>query len=257
MEQGSPAETRRSLVRLGAALVALALGAAGCGLPDPGYLNPPTVTYSGDPTVGTFSIQHTVLGGDSDIFGYELYYKLYADVNSIGTDANLGGTTGTTDGLAAKGFLPLCRGPAMTAPAGAVPQGIAPDVSSGNRAVPLVLVKPSDRTSSFAITVFVNPTVDTGTYFTYSAPSGTYSQQIDRHADITIGGVVQCKPFTYGQGYYLNADPDAGFLGSNPSPPVVYIAVYVASYGLLDLSTAIYSYPVYMGYLQVSGNFSR
>ncbi len=271
MEQDSPPGKRRRvalLLRLGAALVAVLLSTAGCGLPDAYYLSPPNVPAPTGSLVNSFVILPTDHSSEPDFRGYELYYKLYSPATPPVADQNLGtaATTSTTtvDALmTASGFLTLCRGPVVSAPATALPQAVAQDTSSETRNVPLILIDPSDRGSSFSITINFNPVNQLGndstTNYTYTAPTGAYQQEIDRDVDGTISGVQRCMPFTLGQGYYKSTDPDIVISGINSSTiqgTVVYIAVYAVSYGLQNLSTPIWSYPVYMGYLELTTSFS-
>jgi hypothetical protein len=260
----------RALIRIGAALAALLLSFAGCGLPDSFYLSPPSIGVStgalASALSGNFVIQHTDRSSEPDFRGYELYYKLYTGPPPV-ADQNLGTaattSTSTVDALMTQsGFLTLCRGPSVSPPpATASAQAVAPDTSVATRTLPLILIDPSDRGSNFTITINVNPVnqssgSDSATNFTYTAPTGVYLQEVDRHVNGVIPGVgvPRCMPFTFGQGYYQPSDLDISAIWS-AIQGTLYIAVYAVSYGLQDLSTPIYSYPVYMGYLSISGTF--
>ena len=248
---------RSASLRLAVAMVALCASGAGCGLPDSFYLSPPSASQA-QPLDGLFTIQHTDRSSEPDFRGYELYYKLYSSAPPA-ADTNLGSTTGTVDLLTSNGFLTLCKGPVVTAPSGASSQAVSADVSVATRVAPLILIDPNDRNASFTVTINVNPAggTDAGTSYSYAAPSGSYQQEIDRHVTGSIAtvGVQRCMPFTYGQGYYQQTDPDISAIWP-VTGGTLYIAVYAVSYGLQNLSTPIYSYPVYMGYLTISGNFS-
>ena len=223
--------------------IAVLLG-TGCGLPDAFYLSPPSVTFTSDIRSGTFSLLMTDHTSEPEFRGYELYYKLYADAATIGADANLGGSGGTVDGLRQEGFLTLTRGPGT----------FAQDVSVGSRTVPVLPIVTLDRTSSFPITISFNPGsgADSATNFSYASPTkGAVQQEIDRHVDGVINGVSRCKPFTFGRSFYLVTDPDFTAISGAVSGQL-YLALYVASYGLQNLSTPIYSYPVYLGYVSLS-----
>ncbi len=214
----------------------LVLLLAGCGLPDPFYLNPPVVSFA-SPLDNGFTMQNTDRSGEPDFRGYELYYKLYSDSAAIAADANLGAGTPGVDALVQKGFMALCRGP------GSLPQ----DLSVEGRSSPLILIAPPDRSVAFQISIPFVPTTDSGTKVTYTSPTyASFSQELDRH----VNGISRCKPFRFGAGNYLSSDQD--IMPVWPPGSTLYIAMYVVSYGLQNLSTPIYSYPVYMGYLQLS-----
>ena len=62
------------------------------------------------------------------------------------------------------------------------------------------------------------------------------------------------KPFTFNTslgGNYNALDVDVKDV-MPLLPYVVYLAMYAVSYGIQDVSTPIYSYPVYLGYLRLS-----
>src|SRR5512144_2413085 len=93
-------------------LVLSALLWTSCGLPEPFYLGPPSVTFSNDPTTGSYTINETDHSSEPEFRGYELYYKLYADSAVAASEAaSFGGPSKTVDDLLQHGFLTLCRGP--------------------------------------------------------------------------------------------------------------------------------------------------
>ncbi len=238
--------------RLACLLAVSALLGTGCGLPDPYYLSPPVVTVASTLDY-KFQLQTTDRTAEPEFRGYELYYKIYASDSAAQAEQNVGGTDPGVSALTAKGFMAATRGLAYQPPSG----GLAADASADTRTAPLLPIAPSDRSSSFTIIINFNPalgvTYEPTTNFSYTSPTtGAILQAIDRHVNSTPSG---CKPFTFGQGYYVQQDQDVSAvwssLGSAPGS-TIYVAMYAVSYGLLDVSTPIYSYPVYMGYLQLS-----
>jgi hypothetical protein len=230
-------------------LVLSALLWTACGLPEPFYLNPPTAAFNNDPTTGSFTIQMTDHSSEPEFRGYELYYKFYADATAASAEAaSLGGPTKTVDDLLQHGFLTLCRGPGTGAGELPLPQ----DSSVETRATPFLAINVNDRSPvvAFPITVTFNPegATEISTNFSYTSPTyGPTSQEIDRHVDASTG---RCKPFTFGAGNYVQTDADFSAVYGSIQGQLLYVAVYAVSYGLQDLSTPIFSYPVALGYLQ-------
>ncbi len=235
--------------RLCGVLAASALLWAACGLPDPFYLSPPAVTTTGT-LVYSFQLTSTDRSAEPDFRGFELYYKIYADPGSAAADAGWGGGDPGPSLLIQKGFLAVCRGPSVQP---APPGGLSADTSADARILPLIPIAPGDRSSSFPVQINFGPvTGDTSTNFSYTSPSTGQPvvQQIDRHVNVSAGS--GCKPFTFGAANYVSTDPDISAVFSNIQGGIIYVGVYVLSYGIQNLSTPIYSSPVFMGYLQLS-----
>jgi hypothetical protein len=227
-------------------LVLSAVFGTTCGLPDPFFLSPPTVPRVASALDYGFQLQTTDRSAEPEFRGYELYYKIYADYSSAQAEANLGGGDPGVSQLTAKGFLPVTRGPAILPASG----GLTADTTPDFRSAPLIPIATGDRSSAFTITITFNPAnLDPSwTAYSYTSPTtGAVEQEMDRY----VAGIAGCKPFTFGQGNYAPSDPDIVKAGPLSSP--IFVAMYVVSYGLQDLSTPIYSYPVYMGYLSLSG----
>jgi hypothetical protein len=244
MGKGRGQGRARTAACLAVAAVAAVLAGGSCGLPDAYYLAPPNAPQA-SPLDYHFTIT-TSASSEVEFRGYELYYKVYTDAAAVAADVNLGAGVPGTEALVAAKFLSVCRGPALLPASG----GAATDASPDSRTLPLIPIATADRSSSFTILVNVNPTLgDTGSTFDYTSPTtGEIQQEIDRHASASPG----CKAFSFEPGNYQPTDADGGFLAAAPSVTQVYIAMYSVSYGLLD-TTPIYSSPVYMGYLLLSG----
>jgi len=226
-------------------LFALVLVAVSCGLPSSYYLSPPTLGpggAQGDPTSGFFQILSTSANSEEEFRGFELYYKFDATAPT-GTEINLGNSTNDVTTLTNAGFLTVCSGDSTR------------DATPTQRTLPLIPIQQADRGTTFSVTINVNPQSPDATLVNYTytaAAAGTVEVQIDRHVfDTTTGG---CKPFTFIRwlpGNYSTADADMTNLGTLQSS-TIYLVMYAVSYGLQDVSTPIYSYPVYLGYLTLS-----
>lgn len=215
-----------------------ALLAAGCGLPSSYYLTPPATpgsvpgTGSAVPGTPVFYIISTTDNSESEFRGFELYYKCYLNEGDI--ESNFGSSSFESD-LRSAGFLAVC------------PEG---DFTPTSRTVPLFLIDDSDRGTDFVITIDFNPS-GLGLYDAVCTfdPLIQASKGVRRHVLDTATG-VSCKTFDFAE--FLSTDADfLKIAGSVPANGPFYIAMYALSYGLQDISTPIWSYPVYLGYVGI------
>jgi hypothetical protein len=217
-----------------AALMLAALLAARCGLPSPYYLSPPAAPSSpASPTTPLFSVISTTNNSETEFRGFELYYKCYLSEADI--EANFGSSSFESN-LRSAGFLPVCS---------------EEDTSPSGHIVPLVPVDAADRGKPFTITIDFNP-ISSGSYpatYRYTRPDvGTIvSKGVRRYVPDTS---VACKTFDFAE--FLTTDADYSRIGSSvPASGPFYIAIYALSYGLQDISTPIWSWPVYLGYVEI------
>lgn len=221
----------------GVLLVAIfaALLAAGCGLPSSYYLTPPaTPTVFATPLTPLFSVKSTVDNSESELRGFALYYKCYLNTGDIESNFSESSFEST---LRSAGFFPVCS---------------EDDTSPSEHSLPLFPIDSADRGKDFTITVNFN-SPDSGMYnalSSYTRPDTTIvvSKGVRRY--VPTDPVGSCKTFDFSE--FLTADIDfSGIAGGVPSNGPFYIAMYALSYGLQDISTPIWSWPVYLGYVGI------
>ena len=212
-------------------LLALVLLEGGCGLPSSYYLNPPTGPSALDPA-DDFQISSSNANSEPEFRGFELYYKFYAAEGDV--QNSLGGPSNDVTTLTNAHFLTVCSGA---------------DANIDVRTPPLIPVDVVDRGLAFTVTISVP--VNSAASASYTTPNTAKNVQINRHVRALTGS----KPFTFNStlaGNYLLSDADMQGVMGSISGGVIYLAMYAVSYGLQDLSTPIYSYPVYLGYLRLA-----
>jgi hypothetical protein len=210
-----------------------ALLAAGCGLPSPYYLSPPAAPSSpASVNSPLFSVISTTDNSETEFRGFELYYKCYLSEADI--EANFGSLSFEST-LRSAGFLPVCT---------------ETDTSPSVHIVPLVPIDAADRGKPFTITIDFN-SPNPGIYnavSSYTRPDTAIvvTKGVRRYVLDTLTG-VSCKTFDFLE--FLTADADFGKVASAGAP--FYVAMYALSYGLQDKATPIWSWPVYLGYVEI------
>lgn len=214
-------------------LTLAALLAAACGLPSPYSLSPPTCPEQAVLGEPWFKIESTTDNSESEFRGFELYYKCY--LKTVDIESNYGSLSSEST-LRSAGFLPVCS---------------ETDTSPSAHSVPLIPIALADRGKSFRITVDFD-SLGGGTYeatYAYTRPDTAIvvSKGVRRYV---VDTPVSCKTFDFGQ--FSAADLDYGKIkGTVPSGGPFYIAMYALSYGLQDIATPIWSWPVYLGYVEI------
>jgi hypothetical protein len=215
-----------------------ALLAAGCGLPSPYYLSPPATpgyiagTQSALPGTPYFYVISTTDNSEAEFRGFELYYKCYLDAGGI--EMNFGSSSFEST-LRSVGFKPVCS---------------EDDTSPSAHSAPLIPIAPADRGKPFVVKVDFD-SLGGGLYkaiYSYTRPDTAIvvSKGVRRYA---IDAAVSCKTFDFAQ--FVSTDADFSIGGSvSPGGPF-FIAIYALSYGLQDISTPIWSWPVYLGYVEI------
>jgi hypothetical protein len=200
--------------------------AAGCGLPQTYYLTPPaTPTVWASPTRPYFEVISTTANGEPEFRGFELYYKCYRIGEAI---ENGFGETSQESNLRSVGFLPVCSSENDASPTG--------------RSVPLILIDIPSRGLSFTVTVDFN--VPASATYQYTG----HSVGVRRYVS---DGAGACKTFESSKFEATDVDISRIFAGAQ-SDGEFYLAMYALSYGKQDLTTTIWSSPVYLGYVRIS-----
>jgi len=219
------------------AVLALALTAAGCGLESPFYLNPPG-TPAQPASTGTpiFYLLHTSQNNEVEFRGYELYYKLYS-LDSDGqalmsAESNLG--SATFDVLISKSYHPLCTTLHDTS-----------TTSSVIHNAPLIRILPADIGSTLQFLIDLSPAYQS----TLSVPYAGGIIPLNRFVPDGNGSL---KSFDPAQIASTDSDISAIWNAATISQHSVDVVLYALSYGVKDLTTPIYSNPVYLGYAQIN-----
>ncbi len=220
-------------------LLPVVLNNYGCGLENITYLSPPGNPTLASPTYTTFTINSTSKNDEAEFLGFELYYKFYTTSFSIPSVEDV-------DDLKSYGFLPVCS---------------SSDTASGtyvNHTQPLFEVPAVDRGKTFAITVtFTNPTTvpgsDSQPALVYNGTPLTFSIRRDfGDADYGSNSYLQGKPFVqripHVADAYKATDSD---VTSVYSASIVSLLMYAMSYGKENITTDLYSPPVYLGYINI------
>ncbi len=213
----------------------------GCGLENITYLSPPgNPTALASPTNNIFTINSTSKNDEAEFLGFELYYKFYATGFSIPSVEDI-------DDLKSNGFKPVCS---------------STDTAAGtdvNHLKPLFEVPPVDRGTTFSITItFTNP---------QSNPSGEIQPLVkNKGADLSMTirrdiadnrGVAsptnnQGRPFIKVNGSavaaYESTDTDVSPVYSSD---IVSLVMYAMSFGRENITTDLYSPPVYLGFINI------
>lgn len=224
--------------RLILGMLLAALLAAGCGLPSSYYLTPPATpgdvvgTQSAIPGTPYFYVISTTANSESEFRGFELYYKCYLDAADIEDDF---GSLSLQSTLQSAGFKPVCS---------------EDDASPTAHSVPLIAIASADRAKDFVVKVDFD-SLGGGTFkalYSYTRPDTAVvvTKGVRRHVLDTDTG-ISCKTFDFAE--FLSTDADFSNVASGGAP--FYIAMYALSYGLQDISTPIWSYPVYLGYVGI------
>jgi hypothetical protein len=219
-------------VLLGSMLVALLV--AGCGLPSSYYLTPPATPPTLASPIGypVFQVISTTDNSESEFRGFELYYKCYRITETL--ESGFGENSLESD-LRAKGFLPVCS---------------ELDSTPTGRRVPLILVDPLDRGLDFTVTVDFNlPGSATYARYQYTGPVTLSSVSVEVRRYISDGAGA-CKTFDATEFLATDLDISRIFAGALTDGSF-YLAMYALSYGLQDISTPIWSWPVYLGYVEI------
>jgi len=232
-------------------LLALVILEVGCGLPSPYFLSPPVVPQLAQVTSPNFYFASTSANNEVELRGFEVYYKFETDPASQGfiNDTNLGSTTNTYTDLTVAGFSPLCS---------------STDVSPLTHQSPLVPIAIGDRGQAFTVTLTISTnTANSGiSTYSYTGPvSGSVIGEVRRAAPLPSNLFTSgCKLFLSNSNVtsYTDYDPTADndvraiFSTAQSSGGTAYLMMYALTYGLQDISTPIYSNPVYLGYISIN-----
>jgi hypothetical protein len=238
-------------------LAAIPLLIQGCGLEYLTFLNPPGTPGLASSLTPTFTVQATTANNEIEFRGFELYYKFYSDSSQIQLVPS---NTLESDLRNIYGYVPICS-------------SLDPGATTGNLHVnkPLLPVQIGDRGASFAITVnFVslNGNIDTSqpvvTYSGATAPTQPAANDWIRRnvGDNVLGSTTYTQPKLFirrnpsDPPTYASTDVDVqGILSiAQTSGNGLTLAIYALSYGKQDITTDIYSTPVYLGYIQNNAN---
>jgi hypothetical protein len=251
-------------VRFLVILLAVLLLLSSCGLEEIPVLQPPTQVYpQADPLTPVFTIRSTTVNGsisEPEFRGYELYYKFYPDQN---VETNLSSAT-EYDLRTKYYFKPICSQTDAV-------NGIPPYDPNSNFHInkPLIFVQPFDRGTSFDITI------DFNIYAQYVQPVVKYNGVavplfIRRNVGVSDAN-IEDPIGTYTNQPKFFWQPDASYqtyassnydvqsiYGTVMNPATgteeAYLAMYALSYGQKDLTTDLYSQPVYLGFVEINLN---
>jgi hypothetical protein len=253
-------------LRKGLYLLLITLVEAGCGLPDAYYLEPPAAGSLLQQTTSYCEIAGTSRANDILVtfMGYELYYKLYATAPT--TDMGYQAVQYTAADLLNAGFLRVCRGPGSVS-------GLGVDSTPGTASAPLIdisVIDPDSVGNNYAVNVYFNQSApaDFGltdtqdvSFFAYYPPSAadpTQGIEIRRfvQADTSLGNF--CKTFAPDSDYsfwnFVDGDQDmkAGMRSAAyNNNGILYVMMYVVSYGKAEDGTYVASSPTYLGFTQL------
>jgi len=226
-----------------AALVWLEVG---CGLPSPYFLAAPVagILVAGGPTA-SFGNPGSLLGSQTTLAGFEVYYKFSVTTPS-GNDINLGG--GGTPGpgvLQANGFYPMCL--------------YLVDSPPISRTAPMISISGSDAPSTFTITLTISTAAASTSSYTSPSTLSTVTQQIGRYVSYTSAptnsrAFASNNLFSSPSPDYTPTDTDVQAVYSQAqSLGNVYVILYAITYGFqLGTSVVQYSTPTYLGYIQIT-----
>ncbi len=229
-------------LRLFLFLLPVVLNNYGCGLENIVYLSPPGNPTLASPINKTFTINSTSKNNEAEFLGFELYYKFYNISSSFPPSVE------DVDDLKSYGYLPVCS---------------EADSASGkyvNHSRPLFEVPPLQRGTTFAITInFPNPTVAQSDQPILVYNGGQLSWTIRRDIGDEDGTSItyqKGKPFIgipASFPAYNSSDTDiSSVYGASASYSYnVYLVIFAMSYGRADITTHLYSPPVYLGYIQI------
>jgi len=219
--------------RLFIGLLLPALLAAACGIPSPSFLEPPTCPAQALPLTPEFQIGSTTNNSESELRGFALYYKCYGIDETI--ESGFGYETSESALQNPKGFFPVCS---------------ETDDSTSGRSVPLIYIDPkppTDQGQEFTITVDFNSPVDAKYAYTGPVTGKSISVGVRRSVSDGVGGF---KTFDFAQ--FQSTDSDISRIWTKAQDArSFYVAMYALSYGLQDKATPIWSWPVYLGYVEI------
>jgi hypothetical protein len=235
-------------VRTCALLLAVLGLVSGCGLDRIPYLEPPN--SPGTATAGTpiFIIDVPATEKEAEFRGYELYYKFYKSLEAI--ESNLQGVT--EDVLRANQYKAVCSASDTVS---------SPSLSNFHVTQPLIYVETFDRNRAFQIKVtFFAPPVQPEVLY----DGNLYSVSIRRNVpDTRVGSPSnnEPKPFIQMDALYPAypdvPDSDIQAIWGDVKPGgtgIVYLAMYVLSYGVVDITTDVFSTAVWLGYAGILTN---
>jgi hypothetical protein len=212
--------------------------AADCGLPNPYYLNAPTVptlAAGATSTVTFVSPGYNQPGSQTTFTGFEVYYKFLAST-PVGTDINLGG--GGFPGpsvLQSNGYMPIC---------------LATNNPPYQRTAPAIAIAFADSVNSLSITLTLSS----------SGPSSTnYGSSPELGRNVSYTSSPRAKAFAANSSGYPSTvlgPSNYDFVNDNdlksvtPTANQIYVNLYVLAYGLEQGTSVVeYSTPTYMGFM--------
>jgi hypothetical protein len=223
---------------------------SGCGLEfNMTSLEPPnTPDDLASPGTPIFTIEVPAAEKELEFRGYELYYKFYANLADI--QQNLQNVT-EYELRSSHGFRQVCT---------------AADTYTGSSNLhthkPLIFVETFDRNRAFLITVTFAPPEQPSVLY----DGDPYEVSVRRNVPDTVLGSPnygEPKPFIQLDAAfpaYQAADTDIQGIWATVKPVLeggtgeAYLAMYALSYGIVDITTDIYSTPVYLGYVRIETN---
>ncbi len=215
--------------------ILVAVMAGGCGLPANYFLSPPATPATLASPIGTpyFQIISTTANSESEFRGFALYYKLYSIDETI--ESGFGYETSESALLNPKGFLPVCS---------------KTDLFASGHTVPLIYLDPNpptDKGQEFTITIDFNSPADAKYAYTGPVTMQSISVGVCRSVADGLGGFKTFDPTEF-----LSTDSDISRIWTKArAAGSFYLAMYALSYGLQDRVTPIWSWPVYLGYVEI------
>jgi hypothetical protein len=228
-------------------MLALLLAAAGCGLPDSYFLQPPTPGTLALGSTQPFVFSNPDHSNDFGVSftGFELYYRFYNvgdTVNSAAYDPTNPADPVTQ--LTNNGFFPIRSS----------------NDTATSQSIPLINVFVLGLTNAaFSVQVNITGSQTSPGPGTYSL-GGNPAVEIRRNVIDPFAGygfknfLSNNYPSPSGTpgSNYVPGDADFQKLITTTTPNTAWVALYALSYGLITLSTPTRSTPVYLGYALVS-----
>ncbi len=222
--------------------------ASSCGLDRIPYLAPPGSPGTATPGTPIFIIDVPAAEKEAEFRGYELYYKFYDILGNI--DSNLQGVT--EDVLRANQYRAVCSDSDIFS-------GSPPSNLHNNQ--PLIYVETFDRNRAFQIIVTIAKEVVQPEVLYDGNP---YAVSIRRNVPDTRAGSPSDggpKPFIQENVLYPAypdiPDSDIQSIWGTVKPSGtgrVYLAMYALSYGVVDITTDVFSTAVWLGYAEILTN---